>query len=114
MPASPVLNAAFFVDREIFLDEIPEAKDFIPNQVAVNPEGIIYVAGASSRGVLVLDNEGNFLRKLKPMDKILYHEKAKQEERKRQQPEEDDAMLADIPEEFRPRNSRQEGGSIFE
>jgi len=106
-----VLNAAFFIDRDIFLDNIPEAADFIPNQLAVSADGNIYLAGISSRGVLVLDNEGNFLRRLQPLDKIMTREKVEEADEVEKQPEEEDPLLADIPEEFRPRKSRQEGGS---
>jgi DNA-binding beta-propeller fold protein YncE len=108
-----VLNAAFFVKRDIFLDNIPEAKGIIPNQVAVNADGIIYVAGVSSRGVLVLDNEGNFLRWLKPMDKVLTRVSVEKSDEEEKQPEEEDASLADIPEEFRPQKSSGSRGGSF-
>lgn len=108
-PRITVLNAAFFPERDIFLDEIPEAADFIPNQLAINSDGIIYLSGAASRGVLVLDNEGNFLRRLQPRDKITYREPVEEAAEEEMQPEEEDASLADIPEEFRPRSNRQEG-----
>ncbi|ADH85097.1 NHL repeat-containing protein [Desulfurivibrio alkaliphilus] len=65
-----ILNGAFFVEREIILNEIPEAAEFAPSQVAVSRDGLIYLSGSTKRGVLVLDNEGNFLRRLEPMDMI--------------------------------------------
>ena len=67
-PRITILNGAFFVEREIFLDTIPEAATFIPRELAVSRDGLIYLAGTSSRGVLVLDNEGTFLRRLLPLD----------------------------------------------
>lgn len=123
-----VLNGAFFVDREIHLDKIPEAKGFVPRQVAVSRDGIIYVAGDNYRGVLVLDNDGNYLRRLQPMDKISAYAAAEVEKQKQATKEnepteketqssgeavaktskdaEEGNSYADIPEEFRPRSSQ--------
>lgn len=61
-----VLNPAFFVEREIFLDEIPEAEGFSARSLAVSSDGMIYLAGNNQRGILVLDSEGRFLRHLRP------------------------------------------------
>ena len=127
-PRITILNGAFFVDREIFLDKIPEAKGFIPRQLAVSKEGTIYLAGYNERGILVLDNEGNFLRRLEPMDQISAFaatqieeqqkaaEKNNLEDQEKQggqapaeaegQESEEDKAYADIPEEFRPRDSQ--------
>jgi DNA-binding beta-propeller fold protein YncE len=123
-PRLTILNGAFFVDREIFLDEIPDIKDFRPRNVAVNNDGIIYLAGDNYRGVIVLDDEGNFLRLLQPMDQIILRgaeaelplgleggqEGAAEiltEDTEETIPEEED--FANIPEEFRPRSSEEEG-----
>jgi len=119
-----ILNGAFFVDREIFLDQIPEAADFRPKQLMVSRSGIIYLAGDNMRGVLVLDNEGNFLRRLQPMDQIVIRGAeeaamlaAEEEEQQADQgqqfsveieetvPEEE--VYADIPEEFRPKTREE-------
>jgi DNA-binding beta-propeller fold protein YncE len=111
-PRITILNGAFFPEREIFLDEIPEAADFVPSQLAISHDGIIYLASASSRGVLVLDSDGNFLRRLEPMDKVstlISDEEAEEEESSA----EDEAFLANIPEEFRPMKSRKVGTSRF-
>jgi len=122
-----ILNGAFFVDREIILDDIPEAAGFIPRQVAVSSDGIIYLAGENYRGLLVLDNDGNYLRKIQPTDKISVYAaeelaKLKTEQEKPAEPEpqspesaegeaakveEEANTYADIPEEFRPRSSQQ-------
>jgi hypothetical protein len=116
-PMITVLNAAFFVEREIFLDDIPEAADFSPGKLAVSREGLIYLTGESSRGVLVLDRDGTFLRRLEPMDVIADREAiaAAAERLAQQAPPADDveeattrASRADIPEEFRPRSRQQE------
>ncbi len=69
-PRITVLNAAFFVEREIFLDQIPETADFMPKQLAVSSSGLIYLVGDNERGVLVFDDEGNFLRMLRVMDDV--------------------------------------------
>jgi DNA-binding beta-propeller fold protein YncE len=122
-----ILNGAFFLDREIILDDIPEAASFYPRQVAVNRQGLIYLAGESSRGVLVLDRDGVFLRRLEPMDMIADQEAIaaaalQQQEEERRFEEEQRALSADgdevstkgrsrgdIPEEFRPRSSSPGG-----
>jgi len=113
-PRITVLNGAFFVDKEIFLDETPGIEDFQPTQLAVSPEGIIYVAGQTSgtnRGVVVLDNDGSFLRLLQPIDqtRILVEEEEKPANETDDALEEEDSF-ADLPEEFRPR----EAGSYSE
>lgn len=120
-----ILNAAFFVEREILLEDIPEAKDFLPKQLAVSRDGLVYLAGEASRGVLVLDRDGTFLRRLQPMDMILDRAAIAATARQQQEQElsfaEDRPMTGadngrgvaaerpqvEIPEEFRPR-SREE------
>jgi DNA-binding beta-propeller fold protein YncE len=98
-PRITILNGAFFVEREIFLDEIPEAENFIPRNLAINKDGIIYLAGDSYRGVLVLDNEGNFLRKLQPMDQVILRgedaiQALEEEKKQKEEPEGEDATEA--------------------
>ena len=117
-PRITILNGAFFVEREIFLDEIPEAENLRPRTLAVNNNGLIYLAGDRYRGVLVLDNEGNFLRRLQPLDTIIVRgdeeiigleiedkqgevEELQQGETEDSTPEEE--LYANIPEEFRPK-----------
>jgi DNA-binding beta-propeller fold protein YncE len=117
-----ILNAAFFVEREIIVDDIPEAKGVLPKQVAVNRDGLIYLVGEASRGVLVLDSDGTFLRRIQPMDMIM--DRAAIEASAREQEEltrgdlssvvgEQEPVTkrpsAEIPEEFRPQSSREEG-----
>ncbi|MBI5557143.1 MAG: NHL repeat-containing protein [Deltaproteobacteria bacterium] len=69
-PRLTVLNAAFFPLQEILLQKFPEADSFVPSRVSVGRNGAIYIAGINSRGVMVLDSEGNFSHWLKPQDKI--------------------------------------------
>ena len=120
-----ILNAAFFPIREIILDKIPELADFRPSQLVVSREGLIYLSGTSSRGVMVLDNDGSFLRRLEPMD-VIHDQEAvaaaawkREEEEKNSQTGEDSTTETeqtpnvDIPEEFRPKRNRdsdEQGG----
>jgi DNA-binding beta-propeller fold protein YncE len=125
-----VLNGAFFLEREINLDDIPEAATIRPRQVVVNREGLIYLVGESIRGVLVLDKEGTFLRRLQPMDAITDREAIAatrleaEQQREEQELQREAARVLDgtddgedgdsqrpaieIPEEFRPRSRRQD------
>jgi len=98
-PRITILNGAFFVERDIFLDEIPEAENFRPRNLVINKEGIIYLAGDGYRGILVLDNEGNFLRQLQPMDQILLRgedaiQALEEQERQKEEPGGEDAIQA--------------------
>lgn len=133
-PRITILNGAFFVDREIFLDQIPEAEDFIPRHLAVSRDGLIYLASDGYRGVLVLDSDGTYLRKIQPMDQLASYVISELEEQAEAEAlEEQKALLegqespapgdavgmpaaeenpyADIPEEFRPRTDRRKRGA---
>lgn len=120
-PRITILNGAFFVEREIYLDEIPEAAEVVPRELAISRDGLIYLAGSSSRGVLVLDTEGNFLRRLRPRDRTVVAVEedefdtltaiAETEASEAQRAAEVTMALADIPEEYRPRGGRLAQGS---
>lgn len=116
-PRITVLNGAFFVEREIFLDEIPEAADYSPRQLAISRDGLIYLTGSSNRGALVLDDEGNFLRRLRPRDQTARGVVEEEDEEVEATAQENEPLVAiaeetaapsmgDIPEEFRPRSGR--------
>jgi DNA-binding beta-propeller fold protein YncE len=126
-----VLNGAFFVEKEILLDQIPEAQGFVPRQVAVGSNGgDIYLAGEFNRGLLVLDDEGNFLRRLQPMDMVSSRwaeeieklaagedntgEGEPSSEGSEDAPTEKDDSFPDIPEEFRPRKKGEATGGPAE
>jgi len=87
-----VLNGAFFIEKEIVFDKMPEAEQFSPIRGVIGKNDNIYLAGAGSRGVLVLSADGRFLRWLKPVDKIriqaepLAFEKDNEKEVNRAQP----------------------------
>ena len=98
-----VMNGALIVTREISFDQIPEAANFTPRRMAVSRDGLIYVA-SQHRGVMVLDNEGNFLRWLQPKDKLRKRPPATGSEK----PAEDvdaDTVATDQPEEPAPEDA---------
>ncbi len=109
-----VFNQAFFPVKEFPLVGMPETKNFVPTSIAVNRAGLIYVAGLNSRGVLVLDKDGQFSHWLKPMDMVLDQaapvvagkaagnkDKSGQKEKVRPEPQVD---LSGLPAELRPRS----------
>jgi DNA-binding beta-propeller fold protein YncE len=65
-----ILNAAFLPENEVDLTAIPGAEKFSATNGMVGKNGKIYLVGNQSRGVLVLDAQGNFSHWLKPRDKI--------------------------------------------
>lgn len=111
-----ILNGAFIPEREIPLDGIPGTSDFVPNQMVVNHSGTMYVVGANSRGALVLDEDGEFLRWLQPLGPIPAWDvwppaddepQAALDGMAEQLPEN---SRFDIPEEFRPRGKEESAG----
>ncbi|MGV1100019.1 6-bladed beta-propeller [Thiovibrio sp. JS02] len=77
-PKLSILNAAFFPVAEILFTDIPGGEKFSPARGALGKNGNIYLVGANTRGVLVLDKNGGFLRWLSPVDKL--HPRQSQEE----------------------------------
>ncbi len=72
-PRLTVLSPAFFPVREIIFADIPELASFQPQRVAVAADGKIYLSGSYDQdmaGVMVLDKEGRFLRRLAPEDRV--------------------------------------------
>lgn len=67
-----VLNAAFFPEFEVYLNNIEGVEGFIPQRLALGIDGIIYIVGQGKRGFMVLDENGRFLRFFKPNDAELY------------------------------------------
>lgn len=64
-------NPAFFPEKEIVFSSMPEGEKFIPKNMVTGLSGNMYISGQNTRGVLVLDSEGNFSHWLKPMDKLI-------------------------------------------
>ncbi len=69
-PRLTILNGALFKQQEIFMSDIPDAENFIPQRIARGRNGTLYLAGLNYRGILILDKNGKFLRWLIPEDKI--------------------------------------------
>ena len=69
-PRLTILNSSFFIRKEIIFKEMPEAENFIPTRGTIGKHGNIYIAGNNTKGVIVLDKNGNYLHWLKPMDKV--------------------------------------------
>lgn len=65
-----IFNPAFFPEKTILFASMPEAENFIPKEMVIGLTGNIYVTGLNTRGLLVLDSEGNYSHWLKPMDKV--------------------------------------------
>lgn len=110
-----VVNQAFFPVKTFPLAGMPETKNFVPTSIAVNRAGLIYVTGLNSRGVLVLNKDGQFSHWLKPMDMVLgraavaavgkaAENKEKAGRKEKVQPE-SKIDLSGLPAELRPRRS---------
>lgn len=69
-PRLTILNGAFIPVGEILIADMPEAETFSPSRGVVGKNGNIYLAGAGSPGVLVLNHDGGFLRWLRPLDSV--------------------------------------------
>lgn len=69
-PRLTVFNAAFFLEKEIDLQGMAGDESFTPRRLVQGLDGIMYVAGLNTKGVLVLDQDGDFLRWLTPIDRL--------------------------------------------
>ncbi len=56
-----VLNACLKWERDIYIEGFEGADSFIPNNLAVDKNGNIYVAGSFFPGILMLNNQGKLL-----------------------------------------------------
>lgn len=61
-PLLSILNPAFIKETDIPIKEFEEADTFSPSRVAIGAEGRIYLISKGSPMVLVLGNQGQFLR----------------------------------------------------
>ncbi|WP_224746977.1 6-bladed beta-propeller [Pelovirga terrestris] len=116
-PRITVLSGAFFIKQEFFLDTIADEPDFSPRSIAISKDGLIYVASTTTRGALVLDAQGNYLRHLRPLDKVAGEERGGGDDEAAAAEVEaqtsaivsvpgQPSAAADIPEQFRPRPAR--------
>jgi len=64
-----VFNACYKWVRDIYLDNLENfesVEEFIPNSLAVDREGDLYIAGLNYPGILILSNQGQLLNVLSP------------------------------------------------
>lgn len=61
-----VFNACLKWERDIYLKGFEEADSFSPHRLATDKKGNIYVAGSYYPGVLMLNNQGEFLDIISP------------------------------------------------
>ena len=80
-----IFNPAFFPEKQISFDAIPDVENFHPRDVVVGLTDNIYLLGHGNRGLLVLDKEGEFSHWLKPEDKIWDVAALKEAQRVREQ-----------------------------
>lgn len=66
-----VFNSALLPVRRIHFAGIPGSDNFLPRQMVIGDNGLIYVVGVNSSAVMVLDQAGNFLREIVPRDEVL-------------------------------------------
>lgn len=66
-----VFNSALLPQRKIYFSDIPGQENFLPRQMVIGSNGLLYVVGVNSSAVMVLDREGNFLHKILPRDEVL-------------------------------------------
>ncbi len=65
-----LFNPAFFPEKEIVFTSMPEGENFVPKKMVKGLSGNMYVVGHNNRGIMVLDDVGEFSHWLKPMDKL--------------------------------------------
>lgn len=67
-PKIAVINACLRLDREIYLSGFEGAESFVPHRLAVDGNGLIYVTGSYTTGLLVLENDGSLREMFLPRD----------------------------------------------
>jgi len=65
-----ILNAAFFKEKEFPIQGFKEAGTFLPRRMVIGENNNFYIA-ADHPGILILDSNGEYLRHLTPMDRVL-------------------------------------------
>jgi DNA-binding beta-propeller fold protein YncE len=66
-----VYNQALFPEKKIYFSGFPGAENFLPREMVTGKNGLLYVVGVNATAVIVLDQEGNFLREILPKDEML-------------------------------------------
>lgn len=75
-PRLTIFNGAFFLEKEITFEGMPGAEFLVPGRVSVGIQGNIYIVPTNLPGALVLDRDGNFLRWIKPKDRVQIEEES--------------------------------------
>ena len=65
-----VYNPALIWKRDLYFSGFDGAGTFVPKNIAVGPDGGLYVAGRDFKGLVVLDGQGGFLRLVRPEDAL--------------------------------------------
>ena len=110
-----IFSSAFFFVRDVLFTGFEGAATFSPQRVAVSQDGFIYLAGLSTRGVVVLDRTGAFSHWLKPEDRVYAGAaiaEALETQGKKVVDDPDDAvppvgLHADIPAELLPKTKEE-------
>lgn len=66
-----VFSSALLPLRDIYFSGIPGHENFLPREMVIGSNGLLYVVGVNSSAVMVFDRQGNFLRELLPRDEVL-------------------------------------------
>jgi len=66
-----VYNRALMPLRKIFVSGVPGVDHFQPRKLVVGENGLFYVIGGNTTELMVLDQNGTFLRKISPQENVL-------------------------------------------
>ncbi len=77
-PKIDIFSTAWRKKREIIIKGFDNDSNFYPNSIAINKKnGKIYLSGSGIDGIVVLNNKGQFLKKISIKDRFLKKEKEK-------------------------------------
>ncbi len=66
-----VYNQALLPLKTIYFSGFPGAENFLPREMAIGNNGLIYVVGVNASAVKVLDQDGKYLREILPRDEVM-------------------------------------------
>jgi len=66
-----VYSQALLPEKKIYFSGFPGADNFQPREMVIGKDGLMYVVGINETAVIVLDQEGNYLREILPLDEML-------------------------------------------
>ena len=61
-----IFNACLKWKRDIYLEDVERAKNFVPSRITVDKKGNIYLVSIGDTGVIVLNNQGEIKKILSP------------------------------------------------